>query len=1017
MQITGLAINNSRITIMGIIIAVALGVSTFLSYPSAEDPSVTIRNAQVNAFFPGMSAERVEDLLTEPLEATLREIAEIKNIDSTSKTGETLISIEVHDWVTELGPVFQNIRNKVGDAKRSLPENTVGPFVYDDVGLTAIATIALWTDGFSLSEMSDTAKDIRNTLYTLDGVRRVEILGTQKEHVFLEANPSKLAQLGVSAEQVFKELARQNVIRPGGVIVADGRSVIIEPTGNFESVDAIRDVVFSIPNSDQVVRLDEVLDIERRYADPPTNPVYFNDNQAIILSVSTVDGTNNVEFGERLTAMLRATENELPIGYVLDYATFQPELINDAVQGAVSNVYQTLVIVLVVVMIFLGVKTGLIVGSFVPITMLVGIVIMRFLDIELQRMSIAAMIIALGLLVDNGIVIAEDIRSRLETGAEKVAAAIESGRTLALPLLSSSLTTVFAFMPMMLLDGGAGDYVRSLAQVVTILLLASWFLSMTVTPAMCVWFMKAEPASKSEASREADYSGITYRIYKSILNKLLGARLIFIASLIALLFGSLQMLGMVKTEFFPLGARNQFLIYIDYEAGTDVREVNSGIRPLTSWLADKTLNPEIASHVAYIGNGGPRFFLALSPVDPDNHRAFVLVNAETPEQVSPLIDRVNRYMRETMPGARADAKKMWFGSTEPGLLEIRLVGPKSDQLALLAATVEEALYAIPNTVGVKHDWENKILKILVDVDQVLARRAGLSSSDIADTLDATFTGATISEYREGDKTIPIIFRAKEDMRTSLMGLQQALVYSPTTDSFVGLEQLASVRSEWQFGRVIRHNRERTLTLQARNTQTSSTELFDNLLPTLEGLDLPVGYRWEVGGEVEAQQTANGGLFSLMPLSLVGIALLLIGQFNSFRRGGIILLTIPLVLIGGVLGLVIMNAAFGFMVMLGFFSLAGILINNGIVLVDRIETERASGKEPLDAVVSACMARLRPILMTTLTTVLGLVPLILFGGALFYGMASVIAWGLIVATIVTLGFVPVMYTLFFKIRTK
>ena len=534
MQITGLAINNSRVTIMGILLAVTLGISTFLTYPSAEDPSVTIRNAQINAFFPGMSAERIEDLLTEPLEAALREIAEIKDIDSTSKTGETLISVVVHDWVTELDPVFQDIRNKVNDATRSLPENTVGPFVYDDVGLTAVATIALWADGFSLSEMSDTATDMRNILYTLDGVRRVEILGTQKEQIFLEANPSKLAQLGVSVEQVFNELSRQNIIRPGGTIVADGRSVIIEPTGNFESVDAIRDVVFSVPNTNQVVRLSEIFEITRQYADPPTNPVYFNDKQSIILSVSTVDGTNNVEFGSRLTALLRTVENELPVGYVLDYATFQPDLIDDAVQGAVSNVYQTLVIVLVVVMVFLGLKTGLIVGSFVPLTMLVGIIVMRLLDIELQRMSIAAMIIALGLLVDNGIVIAEDIRVRLEAGADKVKAAIESGRTLALPLLSSSLTTVFAFMPMMLLDGGAGDYVRSLAQVVAILLLVSWLLSMTVTPVMCVWFMNADPKPEDESNKDADHSGVTYRIYKNVLGKILGARLVFIAALIAL---------------------------------------------------------------------------------------------------------------------------------------------------------------------------------------------------------------------------------------------------------------------------------------------------------------------------------------------------------------------------------------------------------------------------------------------------------------------------------------------------
>lgn len=1015
MQITERAITNSRITIMGILLTIAIGVSTLATYPSAEDPSVTIRNVQIGAVYPGMSAERVEDLLTEPLETALREIAEIKNIDSTSKTGETLISVEVHDFVTELEPVFQDIRNKVNDTARVLPNDTIGPFVSDDVGLTAIATIALWADGFSLSEMSDTAKDIRNRLYTLNGIRRVEILGTQDEQIFLEANPSRLAQLGVSVKHIFGELARQNIIKPGGTVLVDGRSVIIEPTGNFDSVEAIRNVVFSVPNTELVLRLEDVFNVSREYADPPSNPIYFNAHQAIILSVSTIDGTNNVEFGERLTAILQEIENELPIGYVLEYATFQPDLIEDAVQGAVFNVYQTLFIVLFVVMLFLGIRTGLIVGSFVPLTMLLGIIIMRLLDIELQRMSIAAMIIALGMLVDNGIVIAEDIRVRLESGTDKIKAAITSGKSLALPLLSSSLTTVFAFLPMMLLEGSAGDYVRSLAQVVTVLLLISWLLSMTITPAMCVWFMKVEPRTSQTIPQDPDYNGRAYRIYEGILKRLLKARILFIAALIVLLYGSIQLLATIRTEFFPLGARDQFLVYIDFEAGTDIRQVDESIKPLINWLADEKENPEIESHVAYIGNGGPRFFLALSPVDPDPHRAFILVNTRSADLLDPVVERMNVFMRERLVEAQADAKKMWFGSTEPGLLEIRLIGPDSNTLASLAQPVEKAFHDIPGTVGIKHDWENKILKILVEVDQARARRAGLSSSDIAETLNATFSGITISEYREGDKIIPIIYRSEEDIRTSLMGLQQALVYAPETNSFINLDQIAHVRGEWQFGRIIRHNRERTLTLEGRNLFLSSQSLLEQLQPTLEALDMPPGYRWEVGGEVEDQQEANTKLFGLLPLSLAAIALLLVGQFNSFRRGAIILLTIPLVLIGGILGLVLMNAAFGFMVILGFFSLAGILINNGIVLIDRIEVERKNGKAPSEAIISACLARLRPILMTTLTTVLGLLPLILFGGALFYGMASVIAWGLIVATIITLGFVPVAYSLIFRIR--
>ena len=370
-----------------------------------------------------------------------------------------------------------------------------------------------------------------------------------------------------------------------------------------------------------------------------------------------------------------------------------------------------------------------------------------------------------------------------------------------------------------------------------------------------------------------------------------------------------------------------------------------------------------------------------------------------------------------MPAARADAKRMWFGSAEPGLIEVRLIGTNADSLVALAAKITKAFHAVPGTVGVKHDWENKILKLIVDVDQVRARRAGVSSKDVAEALEATFAGISVSDYRDGDRVLPIILRGDDDIRNSLSGLQQVQVYAATTNSFVQLAQVADIKAAWQFGRVKRRDQERTLTIQARNPGLPAPELLRAIAPTFDALDLPAGYRVEIGGEIEDQAEANSNLFGLIPLALGGIVVLLVGQFNSFRKGGIVLATIPLILVGGVLGLVIMGAPFSFMVILGLFSLAGILINNGIVLIDRIEIEEKAGREPLDAVVTACLARLRPILMTTLTTVLGLIPLILFGGALFYGMASVIAFGLVVATVFTLGFVPVAYTLLYRIPTN
>ena len=1016
MNFAKLALDNSRITVAAILLILLTGITAYLSYPSAEDPTIQIRNASVTANFPGMSPERVEELIAKPIESAMREIAEIKDIESTSKAGGVKLSLELYEWVAELEPVFQKIRNKAEDVKSSLPEGTSGPFVDDEVGLTAVATIALWADGFSLAEMREVARNTRDLLYTLDGVRKIEILGVQDERIYLETTPAKLAELGVSPQAVFGALAQQNIIEPGGEINADGRTILLEPSGNLGSVDEIRNVVFRIPDTDRVLRLEEIVDIRRETVDPPKLPSFFNNRPAIIISVSTVEGTNNVEFGDRLSALVDDIQQDLPIGYVLEFATFQPELIAAAVDSAVSNVYQTLGIVLAVVMIFLGLRTGLIVGFFVPLTMLLGIIVMNFFGVELQRMSIAATIISLGMLVDNGIVVAEDIRVRLERGVDRMTAAIEAGRTLAIPLLTSSLTTIFAFLPMLLVEGSTGEFVRSLAQVVAILLLASWFLSMTVTPAMCAWFMRL-PANETAAPAEPSYDSIVYRLYRTILNLLLKWRLAAIALMVGLLGGAVQLLGTVKTEFFPLGDRNQFLVYLDFEAGTDVRRTQAELRKLTAWLADKEINPEITSHAAYVGYGGPRFFLALSPVDPDPQRGFALINTRSVNDVAPLIDRVNAFLDANLPGARADAKRMWFGSTEPGVVQIRLIGPDGEVLADRAERLISAFHGIPGTVGIKQDWENKILKLVVEVDQTRARRAGVTSSDVAGSLNTVFSGTSISDYREGDKTIPIVLRGDDTMRNSLSGLQRVQVYSQAEDKFLALDQVATVRAEWRFSRIERRNQQRTLTVEARNPGIPAPKLLERVRPALDALDLPAGYRFEIGGEIEAQEAANEPRFGLLPVARSGITILLIGQFNSFRKGGIILATIPLIMIGGTLGLIIMSAPYGFMVLLGFFSLAGILINNGIVLVDRIEIEQKAGREPLDAVVTACLARLRPILMTTLTTVLGLIPLILFGGALFYGMASVIAFGLIVSTLLTLGFVPALYTLLFRVPVR
>ncbi|MBL4615516.1 MAG: efflux RND transporter permease subunit [Magnetovibrio sp.] len=470
-SITEFALKNSRLTLLSLFVTAVVGIVVFLSYPSREDPSITIRMANVTTQFPGMSPERIEDLITRPIEEKLREISEINVIKSDSKTGVSLVKVELKDSITDLAPVWQDLREKMKDLAPKLPQGSQGPFINDNVGLTAIASIALWGDGFSMAELNETAKDLRNRLYGLQGIQKIQLFGVQEERIFLELSRTAISQYGIDPSIIVDTLKQQNVILPGGQIDADGQTVILEPTGNFNSVEEIEQLIIAIPNTDQVARLSDIVKISRSYIDPPRSPVYFNTHPAIVLSISITNGINSEQFGRSLKSKVAKLQNQLPWGYVMEFATFQPDLVEVAVNGAVNNLYQTLGIVLLVVMVFLGLRTGLIVGSFVPFTMLAGLVIMRTLDVELQRVSISAMIISLGMLVDNAIVMAEDVRVRMEQGIDRFKAAIASGKSLAVPLLTSSLTTILFFTPMALAEGGAGEFTSSLAIVVTILLL------------------------------------------------------------------------------------------------------------------------------------------------------------------------------------------------------------------------------------------------------------------------------------------------------------------------------------------------------------------------------------------------------------------------------------------------------------------------------------------------------------------------------------------------------------------
>ncbi len=1006
--VTRFSIERWRLTVTAIVLILFAGAYTYLSQPSQEDPEIVIRTAVVTIAFPGMSANRVEQLLVKPVEEAVKQIAEVDVVRSSAQTGLATVKVALLPSVSDTRPVWSNLRNKMTDLAPSLPAGAVGPLVNDDYGRVAVTTLALTGADFSMAELGAQARWLRDRLSSLPLVSRVEIFGVQDERIWLSFNRTSLAQLGLSSTLVLNAIAEQNQILPAGsLITEEGMRYTLEPSGDFRSVDAIGDVPVRTP-SGAVVYVRDIVDVERGYVDPPRKPVLFNGQPAVVLALSMVPNVAIKDFGRQTTEALDGMRLELPLGMSLSVVTDQPPIVADAVADATSNLAQTLVTVLAVVMVFLGLRAGAVVGAIVPLSIFLALTGMLLWGIPLHRISIAAIIIALGLLVDNGVVIAEDIKKRIDDGAERNAAALAASKSLAIPLLTSSLTTILAFLPLLLAPDAAGEFLRALAQVIILTLLASWFLSCTVMPLLCIWFLPSGGGNREAGGGFERLTGSYGRWLEWLLRRpgsvLAASGLLFAVSLAAL--------GLVPTGLLPPSDRAQFVVRLELPAGASEGETRRVTERLARWVANESVNPRVASSVFYVGAGGPRFFLALAPVEPAPHVAFGVVNTVRSKDVAATRASLENYMAAQLPEARGWTELLFLGQEPPGTLEIRLSGFDIDTIYQTGKRIEDIIASVPGTKSLRTDWANPVLQIDVQIDQERTRRAGLSPAAVARTLDANFDGTQVTDYREGDRVIPIVMRARQADRATLDDLADVTI-SNEAGQAVPLLQIASFAGELKPYVVRRYSLDRTVTISGINPDLTAKQLLERVRPLLNDLGLPPGYRWTAGGEVEASQKANSALFLYMPHCLVAIVVLLIWQFDSFRRTAIIVLTIPLILIGASLGLNLTGAKLDFNALMGLLALAGIIVNNAIVLIERIDEERSTGRALESAVVAAAQARLRPIIMTTLTTIVGLVPLYLLGGELWRGMTVVMMFGLGVGTALTLGLVPLLYLLFFR----
>jgi multidrug efflux pump subunit AcrB len=1014
MNLTGFALRNQPLVL---IIVFALVVYSFMvigDFPSQEDPPITVRDAVVTTFAPGMAAEDVELLVTRTIEQALARIPERDYIYSWSRYGYSEVRIKVLDRYEEddLDVIWQDVRNKVIDATPDLPDTAIGPFVNDDFGDVTVVSAALTGAGFSLAQLYEVAKQIRDELYLIQGVKRVDLYGVQGETVWIEFSTAQLAQLGFSIAAVRDVLISENVILPGGNIDTGQREIIVIPHGDFRNVEDIETVPIEIPETGQVIQLQDIASVRRGYVDPPTAPFYYDGEQAVLIGVSMADGENVLSLGPRVVRGLEKLESLLPIGFQLRIGNYQPTHVERAVAGVRSNLFQTIAIVLVVIVSFLGVRTGAIVGLHVPLTMIVTLCVMYYLDVALHRISLATLIISLGLLVDNGIVVAEEIGKRLFQGEERLDAAANTGRTLSTPLLISSVTTVLMFVPLALAPHAAGEYLRSMSQVILISLGVSWVLAMTVTPILCNRFLEAPQVTEEEV--RAQYEKPIFVFYRRTLEQLLRHRAAFLAAMLGFLVLGFWLFSLVPQQFMPQSDRPQILVDVKLPAGYGIRESDRRIRELVAWLEDETQNPEVLQTLTYVGSGGVRFFVTIAPEPAAANMGFILVTVGSVDEVEPLMRRLRAHALQHFPALHLLVKRMFLGSVETGLVEARIsaLGLAGQRDALLDAgdEVAAAFDAIPHTVNIYKDFENRVTRAVVEIDPNRARRAGVTNDEIALSLQSVLEGGSTTVLREGDEEIPIRGRALAAERLSADRLFTANVFSPRTGAAVPLIQIASLRPENTFAVITRRDYAPTITVQAVSQTLTATELEDAAEPQIDAIvsKLGQGFRWEWGGETESQSDAQAALFAFVPLCLLGVLICLVGQFNSVRKPIVILLTVPLAFTGVAIGLLIGNGFNSFMALLGILSLVGIVVNNAIVMLEQIDSERREGREHYDAIVKACLARMRPILMTALTTILGMMPIILSRDPLFYDMAITIAFGLAFATLLTLGLAPVLY---------
>jgi multidrug efflux pump subunit AcrB len=1013
MNIAEYAIRKKTVTLVLTFLLFGGGLLSYEKLGRLEDPEFTIKDALIITNYPGALPSEVEEEVTDVIETAVQQLAQLERVTSISKAGQSIITVtmkEKYDKHT-LPQIWDELRRKVNDVQSQLPPDIQPSVVYDDFGEVYGIFFAVTGEGFSYKELKDYVDFLKRELLLVPEVAKIEIWGAQQEAVFVEISRSKSAQLGISLETIAGILKQQNLVAPAGEVRVGSEEIIIRPTGGIDSVKEIGELLINDGSSDKLIYLEDVATIYRGYQTPPQRLLRFNGKPGLAIGISIISGGNVVTLGKAIKAKLKTLEAQTPLGIELGIISYQSDAVEKAVNGFVDSLLLALAIVIIVLLIFMGMRSGLLIGVILILTVCATVIVMDIYDINLQRISLGALIIALGMLVDNAIVITDGILIKIQKGTDRIRAAIDVVEQTMWPLLGATVVAVLAFAAIGLSQNAAGEFTRALFQVILISLMMSWLIAVTITPLFCVLFLKPSPERTEQVEVETDpYRGILYQIYQFFLRVCIRFRWLTIMTMIGLLFLAIYGFGFLEDSFFPGSSRPQFMINYWRVEGTDIRETSEDLKQIEKFLMTVE---GIESVATFVGAGALRFILVYSPEK--NYKSYgqLLVTVKDYREIDNLIPKVRQYLSQNFPDAEPKIKKFKLGPGGGAQIKARFSGHDPVVLRQLSNQAQAIMRADGGAIEIRDDWRHRVKMLRPQFAEAPARIVGISRSALSKSLETVFSGTPVGVYREGNKRLPIISRPPEAERVGVDNIKNIHLWSPAAQHSIPLRQVVSgFETVWIDPLIHRRNRKRTIIAQCDPKVGNASVVFERIRQKIEAIELPLGYEMEWGGEYENSTDAQKALSANLPITFLAMVVIVIFLFNALRQALIIWLCVPLAIIGVTPGLLLTGESFGFMALLGFLSLSGMLIKNAIVLIDQIDLEIREGKAPFYAILDSSVSRLRPVTMAAITTVLGLIPLIF--DAFFISMAVTIMFGLTFATILTLIVVPVLYAIFFRV---